>query len=60
MVAEEGVMSFDKDDLPELPKTPGGENIPLLVEWLALKNDAVRYRAADGRYLRGISGTLKR
>lgn len=45
MITEERMMSFGKDDLPELSKALVSEDIPILVEWLALKDDAVRYRA---------------
>lgn len=45
MITVENMMSIDKSDLQEASKTIGKEDIAQLVEWLALKDDKIRYQA---------------
>lgn len=45
MVTMEGILSIDKENLREAAGAISLEDIAQLVEWLALKDDAVRYRA---------------
>ena len=46
MITIESMMSINKSDLPEASKTSiGKDGIPLLVEWLSLKDDNIRYQA---------------
>jgi len=45
MITIESMMSIDKSDLQEASKTIDKEDIAQLVEWLALKDDKIRYQA---------------
>lgn len=45
MVTLERIMSVPKDELQETAKALNQEDLPQLVEWLSLKDDAVRYQA---------------
>lgn len=45
MISIEKLLSFDKNDLLEVSKTIGKEELPLLVEWLSEKDDKIRYQA---------------
>ena len=45
MITVESMMSIDKSGLQEASKTVDKEDIPQLVEWLALKDDGIRYQA---------------
>jgi hypothetical protein len=45
MITLETVMSVSKEDLPEAAKRIDSADIMQLVEWLALKDDSVRYPA---------------
>lgn len=45
MVTLEYIMSVSKDELQETAKALNQEDLPQLVEWLSLKDDAVRYQA---------------
>jgi hypothetical protein len=45
MITVESMMSIDKSGLQEAAKTIGKEDIAQLVEWLALKDDKIRYQA---------------
>lgn len=45
MITMESMMSIDKDDLQEASKKLSADDIPQLVEWLALKDDNIRYQA---------------
>lgn len=45
MITFESIMSIDKNTLPEAVKNLSNNDIPQLVEWLALKDDNIRYQA---------------
>ena len=45
MITFESIMDIDKDMLQEAAKDLSRDNIASLVEWLALKDDDIRYRA---------------
>jgi len=45
MIAVERLLSFDKNDLPEVSKTLCRDDIPQLVEWLSEKDDTIRYHS---------------
>ena len=45
MITIESMMSVGKGDLPEAAKKLNKDDIPQLVEWLSLKDDAIRYQA---------------
>lgn len=45
MITVESMMLIDKSDLQQATKTIGQEDIAQLVEWLALKDDKIRYQA---------------
>ncbi|HBN86426.1 MAG TPA: hypothetical protein DEB10_15375 [Ruminococcaceae bacterium] len=45
MITIEGIMSIPKSDLQEASKALNKDDIPLLVEWLSLKDDNIRYQA---------------
>jgi hypothetical protein len=45
MITIESLMSIDKSNLTEAAKKLNQEDIPKLVEWLSLKEDATRYQA---------------
>jgi len=45
MITIENMLSIDKGDLPKAAKELNKDDIPQLVEWLSLKNDAIRYQA---------------
>ena len=45
MITYESVMAIDKDALQEAARDLSGDDIASLVEWLALKDDDIRYRA---------------
>lgn len=45
MLAIERLASFDKSELEEVSKTLCREDLPKLVEWLADKDDTIRYNA---------------
>ena len=45
MITFESVMAIDKDALQEAARDLSGDDIASLVEWLALKDDDIRYRA---------------
>lgn len=45
MITQERLISIPKSDLPEASKTLGEEDISQLIEWLALKDDNIRYQA---------------
>lgn len=45
MITAENLMSIPKSDLQEAAKTLEKEDVPQLIEWLALKDDSIRYQA---------------
>ncbi len=45
MITTEHMMSIDKKDLPAAAKKLNTNDIPQIVEWLSLKEDAIRYQA---------------
>ncbi len=45
MVTMEGILSIEKDALPEAAEALLEQDIAQLVKWLSLKDDAVRYQA---------------
>lgn len=45
MITFESILSIDKSALPEASKNLNNDDIPQLVEWLALKDDNIRYQA---------------
>lgn len=45
MITAESMMSIEKNDLEEASKKLDTGDIPRLVEWLALKDDNIRYQA---------------
>lgn len=45
MITLEEIMSISKEDLQEAANRLNGEDISLLVEWLSLKDDNIRYQA---------------
>ncbi|MGJ4850858.1 hypothetical protein ACH6CV_11450 [Bacillota bacterium Meth-B3] len=45
MITMEGILSIEKDALPEAAEALLEQDIARLVEWLSLKDDDVRYRA---------------
>ncbi len=44
MITQERLVSIPKSDLPEASKTLDEEDISQLIEWLALKDDNIRYQ----------------
>ncbi|MEN6312868.1 MAG: hypothetical protein ABFD25_01330 [Clostridiaceae bacterium] len=55
MITFESIMSIDKNALPEAAKTLSSGDISQLVEWLALKDDNIRYQAFKLLQYRSIS-----
>lgn len=45
MITTESLLSISKSDLQEASKALSIEDIPQLIEWLALKDDNIRYQA---------------
>ncbi len=45
MITIESMMSIDKSDLQEASKMINKDDVPQLIEWLALKDDSIRYQA---------------
>ncbi|MGE5578979.1 MAG: hypothetical protein ACM3WU_02945 [Bacillota bacterium] len=45
MLTAESLVSIPKDIVPEISETLNADDIPHLVEWLALEDDNVRYKA---------------
>jgi len=45
MVSMESIMLIDKNDIKEASKNIVKDDIPLLVDWLSLKDDNIRYQA---------------
>lgn len=45
MLTIDGIMSIEKNDLPEAAKNLDTDDIPQLVEWLSLKDDNIRFQA---------------
>ena len=45
MITAESLMSIQKSDLQEAARALKKEDVPQLIEWLALKDDSIRYQA---------------
>lgn len=45
MITTDKILSIPKENLPEAAKALEPDDLPQLVEWLALKDDDIRYRA---------------